>query len=174
MNADIIKSLIGAGATIGTGLITWLLSATVGWIASYQYRRDRNLPNVICHWKCDWFWEDGKPYNSDDVYIEKWTRNGRFRGKGVLPNRTYAIDGEVDTTRVVALTYRTVDFPKKAYVGVACLKFDQDGDSLSGYWSGRARTRNLQEARRIGTEFPVDQMSCAGGAGAETVYLTVN
>jgi len=138
MNADIIRSLIGAGATIATGLITWLLSVAVRRRESYQYRRAQSLPNIIGHWKCDWFWEDGKLYNSDDVYIKEWIRNGRFRGKGVLPTRTYTIEGEVDPTRVVTLTYRTVDFPKKAYVGVACLTFDQDGDSLTGYWSGRA------------------------------------
>lgn len=143
MNADIIKSLIGAGATIATGLITWLLSVVVRQKESSQYRREQSLPNIMGHWKCDWFWENGKLYNSDDVYIEAWIRNGRFRGRGVLPTRAYAIEGEVYTTRVMTLTYRTVDFPKKAYVGVACLAFDQDGDSLSGYWSGRAENEKF-------------------------------
>src|SRR5260370_41722951 len=129
MNADIIKALIGAGATIATGLITWLLSAAVRQRESTQYRLAQSLPNIIGHWKCDWFWEDGKLYNSDDVYIKEWIRNGRFRGTGVMPTRTYTIEGEVDSARGSTLTYRTADFPQKADVGGACLTFDPDGDS---------------------------------------------
>jgi hypothetical protein len=45
---------------------------------------------------------------------------------------------------VMALTYRTVDFPTKAYVGVACLMFDVDGENLSGHWYGRASTGEIR------------------------------
>ena len=61
----------------------------------------------------------------------------------MLPTRTYAIEGEVYTTRVMTLSYRTVDFPQSAYVGVACLTFNIDGDKLTGYWSGRAENEKL-------------------------------
>src|SRR5579864_8650425 len=121
MNADITKELIGAGATIAAAVITKLISVAVRERESSRYRRERNLPNMLGHWKGEWFWEDGTLYNSDDIYIESRVRNGRFRGKGMLPTRTYAIEGEVYTTRAMTLSYRTVDFPQSAYVGVACL-----------------------------------------------------
>lgn len=39
----------------------------------------------------------------------------------------------------MALTYRTEDFPKKAYVGVACLVFGMNAERLSGRWYGMGR-----------------------------------
>jgi len=139
MSTAIITALIGAGATIFAGLIAWAASATLQKGASLKYRRDLRLPDPLGRWKCDWFKADGSLYVSDEVNVESWVKDGRFRGKGIQPTLSYTLEGEIDGTRVMALTYRTEDFPTKAYVGVACLLFSMDGDGLSGHWYGRAR-----------------------------------
>lgn len=136
MSDLIIAALIGAGATVITALIGWLGSATAKNRASSRYRRVLGLPDPLGLWKCDWLKEDGSLYVSDEVNIESWVKDGRFRGTGIQPDLSYTVEGEIDGTRVMVLTYRT---PTKAYVGVACLIFSIDGDSLSGYWYGRAR-----------------------------------
>jgi len=75
--------------------------------------------------------------------IEGWVRPGAFKGRGVQPDLSYAVYGEIDSTRAMALTYRTEDFPKKAFVGVAFLLFDTNGERLSGRWYGRGRDGQL-------------------------------
>ena len=139
MSDRIIAALIGAGATIIAALIAWLASATVQNRASSKYRRDLGLVDPVGRWECDWFNEDGSLYISDIIEIESWIKKGAFKGRGIQATLSYTVRGEIDSTRVMALTYRTEDFPTKAYVGVACLTFNIDGQSLSGYWYGRAR-----------------------------------
>lgn len=143
MSDTIIGSMIGAGATIAAALIAWLANARLQNRASSKYRRDLGLLDPLGTWKCGWFNEDGSLYVSDRIDIDRWIKNGRFRGKGTQPELSYIVQGEIDSTRAMALTYRTEDFPKKAYVGVAFLTFSMDGESLSGYWYGRTRNGEL-------------------------------
>jgi hypothetical protein len=143
MRVEIIAALIGVVGSILAAAIGWSLTTFQQENSSAGYRRKLGLPDPLGHWKCRWFRADGSVYVADDVEIEAWVKNGRFRGKGTQPRLSYVIDGEIDGTRVMALTYRTVDFPTKAYVGVACLIFDVDGENLSGYWYGRASDGEL-------------------------------
>lgn len=152
MTDQIIGSMIGAGGTVGAAVLGWLLNFTVQKRASSRYRQTLGLSNPSGHlisplgqWRCKWYNADGTLYVEDEVTIEKWVKDGLFQGKGVQPNLSYTIQGEVDATRVVALRYRTTDFPTKAYVGVACLVFNQDGDALSGRWAGRAKNGVFEE-----------------------------
>lgn len=142
MADNLIPALIGAGATVSGVLLTWGLSIIEKRRASAKYRRTlgiSSLTSPMGKWKCQWFRKDGTLYVEDDVTIEDWLKDGRFHGKGIQTNLSYTLEGEVDASRVITLAYRTTDFPTKAYVGVACLAFNQEGDELSGYWYGRAR-----------------------------------
>jgi hypothetical protein len=138
MSDELVSAFIGAGATLVAAIIGWLGSTQIRDRKSMGYRRDLALVSPLGRWRCEWYRHDGTVYVFDDIEITNWVRNGRFRGKGVQPALSYSLEGEVDSTRVVALTYRTLDFPTKAYVGVACLEFNQDGNKLEGYWYGRA------------------------------------
>lgn len=142
MTDQILGAFIGAGGAVSAAVLGWGLTTTAQKWASSKYRLDlgiTSLTSPLGNWRCEWFKADGSLYVADEVTVDKWIKGGRFHGKGVQSNLSYAIEGEVDATRVVALTYRTADFPTKAYVGVACLLFSQDGDALSGHWYGRAR-----------------------------------
>jgi hypothetical protein len=140
MSDQIMAASIAATATIIAALIAWLAKEKVQDRVSSKYRSALDLVDPTGHWKCDWLKGDGSLYVSDVVVVEGWVKDGRFRGKGTQAELSYAVDGEVDSTRVVALTYRTMDFPKKAYVGVACMIFNTDGNRLTGYWYGRAKS----------------------------------
>lgn len=140
MGDPIISAIIGAGTTLTVAVVGWLAKVIAEVRASSKYRRALGLVDPAGRWKCDWLKEDGTLYVADVVEIEGWTKNGQFQGKGTQPTLSYTVQGEVDSSRVVALMYRTVDFPKKAYVGVACMGFDVDGKHLTGYWYGRANT----------------------------------
>lgn len=143
MSDVLTASVITASATITAALIAWLALARTRERASSQYRRNLGLINPQGRWKCDWFNEDGSLYVSDVVEIEGWVENGRFKGRGVQPKISYAVQGEIDNTRALALTYRAEDFPRTAYVGVVFLTFNVDGDTLSGRWYGRIRTGEI-------------------------------
>jgi hypothetical protein len=137
---EIIGPLIGAGGAITAALIGWLAAVKLQNRASSKYRRDLGLVDPRGRWKCEWFNNDGSLYVSDVIEIESWVKNGGFTGRGVQPDLSYTVRGEIDSTRAMALTYRTEDFPKKAYVGVACLIFNMNAERLSGYWYGRGRS----------------------------------
>jgi hypothetical protein len=140
MSNEILGPLIGAGGAITAALIAWLAALKLQDRASSKYRRDLGLVDPRGRWKCDWFNEDGSLYVSDVIEIESWVNHGAFKGRGVQPDLSYTVRGEIDSTRTMALTYRTEDFPTTAYVGVACLAFDVGGKSLIGRWYGRTRT----------------------------------
>jgi hypothetical protein len=142
MTDQVIGAIIGASGAVTAAALAWSLNSLEKKWASQRYRRELGLSSLtspLGKWKCEWFKKDGSLYVADEVTIEKWLKGGRFQGQGVQPSLSYNVEGEVDATRAVALTYRTTDFPTKAYVGVACLVFDQEGNELSGYWYGRAR-----------------------------------
>lgn len=147
MNPQVLGAMIGAGATLVAGSVTELVKWRMSRSASSTYRQKLGLPDALGRWKCDWWKEDGSLYVTDVVEIKKWVKNGRFEGYGMQPTLTYRVNGEVDGTKVMALTYRTEDFPTKSYVGVACLELDQDGEEWRGYWYGRAKTGEFMGGR---------------------------
>ena len=138
-----MAALIGAAGAIAAALIAWFASVKAKQNASLLYSRQYTLVNPQGRWKCDWFTENGALYVTDVIEIEGWVRPGAFKGRGVQPDLSYAVYGEIDSTRAMALTYRTEDFPKKAFVGVAFLLFDTNGERLSGRWYGRGRDGQL-------------------------------
>jgi hypothetical protein len=132
----ITNALIGAAGTVVAALITWLLSEKMKDRASSRYRKSFRIADILGGWKCVWYFEDGSLYNSDDVTIERWVKDGRFIGRGVQPNLSYVLEGEIDGAGFMVLTYRTLT---KAYVGVACLRLNMDHNKLAGHWYGRAK-----------------------------------
>jgi hypothetical protein len=82
MRSEIIAALIGAGGSIAAAATSWSLTKLHRENSSIKYRRELGLPNPLGHWKCRWFRVDGSLYVADDVEIEAWVKNGRFRGKG--------------------------------------------------------------------------------------------
>jgi hypothetical protein len=143
VSKEIIAALIGATGTITAALIAWYAALRVKENALVKYGRVQALVDPQGKWLCEWFNEDGTIYVTDVIEIERWERPGAFKGRGVQPNLSYIVHGEIDSTRAMAMTYRTEDFPRKAYVGVAFLVFDTDGKSLSGRWFGRGRDAPL-------------------------------
>jgi hypothetical protein len=143
VSKEIVAALIGAAGAIAAALIAWFASVKAKQSASVQYSRAHTLVNPQGRWKCDWFNEDGSLYVTDLIEIESWVRPGAFKGRGVQPDLSYTVHGEIDSTRAMALTYRTEDFPKKAFVGVAFLLFDTHGERLTGRWYGRGRDGQL-------------------------------
>jgi len=139
----IIGAIIGGSATIAAALITWLANARLKVSSSSKYRQQLGLVDPQGRWECEWYNEDGTLYVKDMIEIEGWIKNGRFEGKGTQPTLSYTVHGEIDSTRALAMTYRTEDFPKTAYVGAAFLIFDIDGEILSGRWYGRTKSGNL-------------------------------
>ena len=144
---EVLGPLITAGGsiigTITAALITWYAAVKLQDRASSKYRSKLGLVDPRGCWECDWLNEDGSRYVKDEIRVDKWLKNGAFIGRGVQPDLSYTIRGEIDSTRAMALTYRTEDFPRTAYVGVACLIFDMTGNKLNGSWYGRTRNGDL-------------------------------
>lgn len=144
---EVLGPLIAAGGsiagTIMAALIAWYAAVKLQDRASSKYRSKLGLVDPRGCWECQWLNEDGSTYVEDLIRVDKWLKNGAFSGRGVQPDLSYAVRGEIDSTRAMALTYRTEDFPIKAYVGVACLVFDMSGDKLTGSWYGRTRSGEL-------------------------------
>src|SRR5229473_350528 len=105
MSDQVMAAFVGASATIIAALIAWLAKERAQDRASSKYRRALGLIDPRGRWKCDWLKEDGSLYISDVVEIGSWIKDGRFRGIGTQPDLSYTVEGEIDSTRVMALTY---------------------------------------------------------------------
>jgi hypothetical protein len=148
MSENLIVALISAGATIIAALIGKGVFTKLRERESSRYRRLHNLVDPRGRWVCKWYNEDGSLYVSDVVEIERWGKDGCFRGRGIQPDLTYTLQGEVDITRAMTVTYHTEDFPQRAYVGVAFLTFgEMDPRKARGRWFGRTRTGDVGGGR---------------------------
>lgn len=150
----LLATMILSGVILGViiGVLT-----TMFWHnwRSKRFRTQRDIPNVIGQWRCQWFddaLDADQPKVEDTLEIQKWTTNGEFLGRGHQPqfHLWYPIMGEVDASRVVTLVYRAARYPYEPNRGVVCMELSRDGKTMEGRWFGR----------RFSTQFGGGKVRC--------------
>lgn len=83
MNTQIISALIGAGATIISVILAFILNQIAKRISDKRFRKKHNIRDISGDWKSKWIYVDE---NGDENLIE-CLDNIRMKGKIALRER---------------------------------------------------------------------------------------
>lgn len=119
---------------------------------SYHYRQRFGIPDIIGEWRCQWFDDSAsseEPKVEDRLIVQKWTYRSRFIAIGQQPqfNLEYPLEGEIDPSRIVTLTYKAARYPFEPNRGIVCLEIARNGRTMAGHWYGRRFSGKLGGGR---------------------------
>jgi len=135
MDPQIVSAIIGAVGGIGAALVG---KASLESYKSASFRRRHAIPDIRnTKWTCQWFFGDKELYVEDTVEMQRWTSRGSFRAIGYQSGLTYSIEGTIDPSRTVMLTYLAGKYPTEGFVGTACMTLSVKGDAMDGWWCGQ-------------------------------------
>ena len=103
MNAQIISALIGAGATIVSVILAFLLNQIAKKISEKRFRKKHNIRDISGDWKSKWIYLDE---NGEEIIIEcldNITMKGKNcfegEGKGESKKWHYSIAGTISRSK---------------------------------------------------------------------------
>lgn len=145
MDPQIIGAVIGASATVFSGVLVVFLNHLSKKHSEKQYRDNHQINDISGIWQTKWKFDiSDKPKEyQDTIYLEMEGKH-EMRGKGGNERWKYEIEGSIDEMGIVLGTWHsTID----SYKGTFILKIKPSRRRLEGYVTSLA----FEEDFRHGT-----------------------
>ncbi len=137
MDTQIVSALIGAGATLGSIVLTFSLNGLAKKISEKKYREKHNIIDISGSWNSKWMFP---MENGEDKIIEctnhiKMKGKNQFEGEGRNNTETwkrwhYSINGTIDEMGYLNGTWQSLG---DGYKGAFLLKLRPSLKSMEGH-----------------------------------------
>ena len=132
MDTNIIRALIGAGATILAAILTIYGKR----ITSKRKLKKLGYPDIKGYWKAFWYLDESKNIYLEDTVHIKSIRGMKVYGEGINTGKgNYPLYGRFSKNLIINFIYES----SKNYIslsGVVILKIGPLGDECIGRWYG--------------------------------------